>query len=76
MTISTSEQTLLRHWRSLKPDQQEAALEFVEFLRGKAAPRQPRRSLLGLCADQDTTVTSMDIAEARREMWGDFPREI
>ena len=76
MTISTSEQTLLRTWRALKPDQQKTAVEFVEFLRQKSGSKQPRRSLLGLCADPTVRISAQDIAEARQEMWGDFPREI
>ena len=47
---------------------------------GSAPPEQiakkPRRSLLGLCADLGVTVTEEDIAEARKEMWGNFPREL
>lgn len=70
------EQTLLRQWRSLKPDQQRAALDFVEFLHSKTPTKQPRRSLLGLCAAPNVRVSAEEIAEARREMWGDFPRDI
>jgi hypothetical protein len=35
--------------------------------------KQPRRSLYGLWSD--VSVSEEDIAEARREMWGNFPRE-
>jgi hypothetical protein len=38
-------------------------------------PEQPRLSLKGLWTDQDIHITKEDIAEARREMWGNFPRE-
>ncbi len=76
MSVSTSEQLLLRHWRSLKPDQQHAALEFVEYLHSKTTAKQPRRSLLGLCASPDARISDEDVAEARREMWSDFPRDI
>lgn len=76
MTISTSEQTRLRHWRALKPHQQKAAAAFVEFLHHKSGIKEPRRSLLGLFADPAVHISTHDIAEARREMWGDFPREI
>lgn len=34
-----------------------------------------RRSLEGLWADLGVDVSDEDIAEARREMWGGFPRE-
>ena len=39
------------------------------------ATTPPRRSLKGLWADLGTTITAEDIDEARREMWGNFPRE-
>ncbi len=39
----------------------------------RAAPGKPRKSLRGLWSGLD--VTEEDIAQARREMWGDFPRE-
>lgn len=76
MTLTSSEQSLLRSWRALKPDQQKTAVEFVEFLRQKAVSKQPRQSLLGLCADPAVHISAQDIAEARHEMWGEFPRKI
>ena len=39
----------------------------------QATHSTPRKSLRGLWRDLD--ITEEDIAEARREMWGDFPRE-
>jgi hypothetical protein len=70
-----TEQVLLRYWRLLRPEQQRAALDYVEFLQSKSVAKQPRKSLLGLLkADQD--ITSEDIAEARRDVWGNFPREM
>ncbi|MDP9409661.1 MAG: hypothetical protein M3P70_04020 [Actinomycetota bacterium] len=38
-------------------------------------PRHTPRSLYGLCADLGTGPTDADIDEARRELWGTFPRE-
>ena len=38
-----------------------------------AARPTPRKSLRGLWQGLD--ITEEDIAEARREMWGNFPRE-
>jgi hypothetical protein len=35
----------------------------------------PLRSLYGLWSDLDVNVSAEDIDEARREMWGNFPRE-
>ncbi len=39
----------------------------------QATQSTPRKSLRGLWRGLD--ITEEDIAEARREMWGDFPRE-
>ncbi len=41
---------------------------------GAAKPR-PKRSLLGLWADFGRAPSAEEIDEARREMWGNFPRE-
>lgn len=38
-------------------------------------PRQEGESLYGLWADAPTGITEEDIAAARREMWGNFPRD-
>ena len=46
-------------------------LEFIEQL--PAGPPQPRTALYGLFRGFDTT--EEEIAEARREMWSNFPRE-
>jgi hypothetical protein len=69
------EQTLLETVRSLLPEKQQEVLDFAEFLRQKATPKKPRRSLRGLCADLNIHVSEADIAQARQEMWGHFPRE-
>jgi hypothetical protein len=36
---------------------------------------KPLRSLLGILSDYGPAPSSEDIDEARREMWGNFPRE-
>ncbi|PSB14434.1 DUF2281 domain-containing protein [Phormidesmis priestleyi ULC007] len=74
-SIANLEQTLLENLRQLPPEKQQEVLDFAEFLRQKTAPKKPRRSLKGLCADLNIHITEEDIAEARREMWGNFPRE-
>jgi hypothetical protein len=48
-------------------------LGFVEFLKEKNRPKAPLRSLRGLWEDLNIDVSEKDIAEARREMWGNFP---
>jgi hypothetical protein len=66
---------LVRKPRALPYDKQRAVLEFAEFLANKQAPKRRGRSLEGLWADLDVHITAEDINEARREMWGNFPRE-
>lgn len=41
----------------------------------QAVRRKPRKSLLGVLADYGPAPSAEDIDEARREMWGNFPRE-
>jgi predicted DNA-binding antitoxin AbrB/MazE fold protein len=36
---------------------------------------KPRPSLKGILANKGIHITEEDIAEARRECWGNFPRE-
>ena len=72
----TIEQQVLEKLRDLPPEKQKEVLDFVDFLKEKNSTKKERRSLLGLWADFDFHVTEEDIAEARREMWGNFPRDI
>ena len=76
MAASVSEQKLIRRWRSLKPDQQRTALDFVEFLGQKSEAKRPRRSLLGICATPGFHIGADEIDEERDEMWGNFPRDL
>ncbi len=69
------EKSLLQKLLKLPVDKQKEVLDFVEFLEEKAGKRRSRRSLKGLWADLGVDISSEDIAEARREMWGGFPRE-
>lgn len=72
----TLEETILETLRELPVDKQQEVLDFAQYLKQKAQPKHPRRSLRGLCADLNLHITEEDIAEARKEMWGNFPREI
>lgn len=69
------EQAIIEKLRTLPPDKQQQVLDFAEFLQQKSLPKRPRRSLKGLWADLGVDITEADIDEARREMWGNFPRE-
>lgn len=66
---------LVEKVRSLPPEKQQAVLDYAEFLEQKSAPPHPRRSFIGMFADEGIHITEEEIAEARREMWGKFPRE-
>jgi hypothetical protein len=59
----------------LPADKQKQVLDFVETLEKKIGTPRRRRSLKGLWADLGAEVSPEDITEARREMWGGFPRE-
>jgi hypothetical protein len=73
----TIEQQVLEKLRDLPPEKQQEVLDFVDSLKQKnGGPKKPRRSLLGLWADLNTHITEEDIAQARREMWGSFSRDI
>lgn len=71
----TVEETVLEKVKVLPPNRKQEVLDFVEFLEEKEAKPQPRRSLYGMLADLEVNISEDDIAEARREMWGNFPRE-
>ena len=72
----TLEEAVLQTLRELPVDQQQEVLDFAQYLKQKNNPKPPKQSLKGLCADLDIHITEEDIAEARKEMWGNFPREI
>ncbi len=69
------EKSLLEKLEKLPAEQRQEVLDFVESLEKKTTKKSPRRNLKGLWADLGLAITADDIAEARREMWGSFPRE-
>ena len=76
----TVEQTVMEKLRELPLERQQEVLDFVESLQQgtmpqQSSPKKPRQSLKGLWADLDIHITDEDITEARREMWGNFPRD-
>ena len=68
-------ESMIEKIESLTPEQQREVAELVNALAEGQTNGLPRRSLLGLCADLGIRITEDDIAEARTEMWGNFPRE-
>jgi hypothetical protein len=74
-TIMTVEEQVLEKLRQLPPHRQREVLAFIAGLQNTSGFK-PRRSLLGLWADLNISVSDKEIAESRREMWGSFPRDI
>lgn len=72
----TIEQQVLEKLRELSPDKQKEVLEFVDSLKHQGEPPKKLRSLEGLLEDLNIDITEEDIAQARKEMWGNFPRDI
>jgi hypothetical protein len=73
----TIEEQVLEKLRDLPPEKQKEVLDFVDFLKEKnGGPKKPLRRLRGLWADLNINITEEDIAQARREMWGNFPRDV
>ena len=71
MTIA---QTVSEKVEQMPPEQQREVLNFVESLRNKAAAKKPLRDPAGLWAGRSIDITEGEIAQARRDMWGNFPR--
>jgi len=70
------EQSIIEKLRLLSTEKQQEVLDFVEFLGQKhTIVKHPRRNWIGSASDLKVDLTEEDIAEARREMWGNFPRE-
>ena len=72
----TIEEMVLEKLRGLPAEKQKEVLEFVESLKPDGSTKKPLRSLEGLLEDLNVDITEEDIAEARREMWGNFPRDM
>jgi len=68
------EELVVEKLRGLAPDQKKEVLDFLESLQEKKGSKRPLQGFHGLWADLGVEITAQDIAEARREMWGDFPR--
>jgi hypothetical protein len=75
MGVERIEQTALEKLRAPSPGKRQEVLDFVESLERKSLPKQPRRSLMGLCADLGIHTSEEDTTGARKEMRENFPRE-
>ncbi|MBX9669375.1 MAG: DUF2281 domain-containing protein [Candidatus Obscuribacterales bacterium] len=69
------DESFLEKLRQLPPDKQREAIDFVEYLHKKSLTTGSKRSLKGLWSDLGFDISEEDLAQARREMWGNFPRK-
>ena len=72
--MTTLEQSIIEALRSLPPEKQKELLEHANRLRQDVAPGKPFKSIKGLWADLNITLTAEEIKENQREMWKNFPR--
>ncbi|HYX53138.1 MAG TPA: hypothetical protein VE783_06785 [Candidatus Limnocylindrales bacterium] len=70
-----TEHKLLAIFRKLPPEKQDLVLQCAEGLNSKE-PKAPLHSLEGLWEDLNIDLSEEEINQARREMWGNFPRDI
>jgi Protein of unknown function (DUF2281) len=73
MVVPSIEESLIAKLRDLPPEKQKEVLDFASFLTTQQPTRPKLKSLRGLWKGVD--ISEEDIAEARKEMWGNFPRE-
>ena len=71
----TIEEAIIEKVRALPPEKQEEVLKFADSLGTPIKPRPPLRSPEGLWAGFDIDISEEDIAELRRELWKNFPRD-
>lgn len=67
------EEAILEKVRVLPPEKKAEVLQYASGLAGEV--RKPFRSPEGILADLAFTLTEEDLAEARQEMWANFPRD-
>ena len=67
------EEAVIAKLRELPADKQQEVLDFARFLGTRQ--KRPLKSVYGLWKDLGISISEEDIAEARKEMWGHFPRE-
>ena len=71
------EEAVIESLKDLPADAKRRVLDFAETVRRENhLPVRPRNNPQGLWADLGGDITEEDIAEARREMWGNFPRDV
>lgn len=82
MTTMEIEHAVVAKLRTLPAEKQQEVLDFADFLVQKstdkpgATTKKPRISSEGILAGLNIHLKEEDLAEVRREMWANFPRDI
>ncbi len=71
----TLEQAVLEKLRKLSPEQQQEVLKFTESLQSQKNTKTSLKSVQGLWSELKPEITGDQIAQAREEMWKNFPSE-
>jgi hypothetical protein len=72
--MSTAQKVIAK-LHQLTPEQQAEVLRLVEALADQRTPTHSRTNPFGLWSDLGLSISAEEIDQARREMWGNFPRE-
>ncbi len=75
MAVNAIEEAVVAKLRELPVAKQQEVLDFASFLESKEHFRPVRKSIRGLWKDLGFSISTEEIADARKEMWGNFPRE-
>ena len=75
--VQSIEEALVAKLANLPVDRQQEVLDFASFLETRDVKEEPGplTSLRGLWKGHGISISAEDIDEARKEMWGNFPRE-
>jgi hypothetical protein len=74
--MTTLPQEAVTKLQGLSPEDLQKVLQFVESLSPPPSPVPERPGLCGLFAYRGIDISVAEIAAARREAWGNFPRDI
>jgi hypothetical protein len=76
MISMTVIENVVQKLAQLPPSRQLEVLDFVDFLTEKKISKEPLYNPEGLWAGQGDDISSEDIAEARKEMWKKYDKEV
>ncbi len=70
------EEQVLEKLRLLPPEKHKEVLDFVDFLTHQDVSTKAFPKLRGLWKDLALNLRDEEIREARRKLWGSFPRDL